>query len=86
LFPEQQRDAATVWIFRELLGKHFNIPVGYILSKKALAAAIRNPDHVAASLERELNQGRSAEKRVTRGFVEKFYHEAAKMAGKKGEE
>jgi len=33
---EKRLKAATVWIFRELLGEKLNCPVGYILSKSAL--------------------------------------------------
>ena len=68
--PAQRRAAAAVWVFRELLGKHFNCPVGYILSKRALAASIADPEGTVASLEQELNRGRSAEKDVNRACGE----------------
>ncbi len=76
LQPEQKRLAATVWIFRELLGEHFNSPVGYLLSKKAMKLLIQQPDRVVASLEQELNRHRRAEKRISRAFIEKLYNEA----------
>jgi ribonuclease D len=81
LGPAQRREAAAVWVFREMLGRHFDCPVGYILSKQAMAASIRDPGHVAASLEQELNRGRSMKKRVNRDFVEKYYHEALRISG-----
>jgi ribonuclease D len=80
--PAQRRAAATVWVFRELLGKHFNCPVGYILSKRALAASIADPEGTVPSLERELNRRRSAEKMLKTGFVEEFYREALRISEK----
>ena len=82
LRPAQRRAAAAVWVFRELLGKHFNCPVGYILSKRALAASIADPEHTVESLEQELNRGRSARKRVDRSLVEKIYREALRISKK----
>ena len=82
LRPAQRRAAAAVWVFRELLGKHFNCPVGYILSKHALAASIANPEHLVEALEQELNRGRSAAKSVDKGLVEKLFREALRISGK----
>jgi ribonuclease D len=76
----QRRAAAAVWVFRELVGRHFDCPVGYILSKHAMAACIRDPEHTAACLEQELNRGRSAKKKVNREFVEKLYQEALRIS------
>ena len=81
LRPAQRQAAAVVWVFRELIGKHFDCPVGYILSKHAMAACIRDPEHMVLSLERELNRGRSVEKKVNKSLVEKYYREALKIAG-----
>ncbi|MGB7568087.1 MAG: hypothetical protein WBM07_09515 [Chitinivibrionales bacterium] len=80
--PVQRRAAAAVWVFRELLGKHFNCPVGYILSKHALAASIADPEHIVDSLEQELNRGRSARKKVDKGLVEKLFREALRISEK----
>jgi ribonuclease D len=81
LRPPQQRAAAAVWVFRELLGRHFDCPVGYILSKHALAACIRDPEKIVSSLEQELNRGRSVKRRIEKGLVEKFYQEAFRISG-----
>jgi ribonuclease D len=81
LRPAQRRAAAAVWVFRELIGRHFDCPVGYILSKHAMAACIRDPERIVSSLEQELNRGRSAKKRVEGCFVEKYYREALKISG-----
>ena len=81
LRPPQQKAAAAVWVFRELIGKHFDCPVGYILSKQAMAACIRDPERTVSSLEQELNRGRSAKRRVEKGLVEKYYQEAFRISG-----
>ena len=81
LGPLQRRAAAVVWVFREMLGRHFDCPVGYILSKQAMAACIRDPGQMVSSLEQEFNRGRSMKKRVNRDFVEKYYREALRISG-----
>ena len=81
LGPERRRKAAIAWIFRELMGRHFDCPVGYILSKHALAAAIADHENMPASLEWELNRGRSTGKRVTKTLVEKYFNEALRISG-----
>jgi ribonuclease D len=81
LNPEKRGKAAVAWVFRELMGKHFDCPVGYILSKHALAAAIADHENMQASLERELNRGRSTGKRVTKTLVEKCFNEALRISG-----
>jgi ribonuclease D len=81
LRPAQRRAVAAVWVFRELIGRHFDCPVGYILSKQAMAAGIRDPEHTVLSLERELNRGRSVKNRVKKDLVEKYYREALRISG-----
>jgi hypothetical protein len=63
------------------MGRHFDCPVGYILSKHALAAAIADHENMPASLEWELNRGRSTGKRVTKTLVEKYFNEALRISG-----
>jgi len=70
--------ARLVWVFREFVGEHFDCPVGYILSTKALPALV---DHFSDPgpgtkmetlvdlLTGELNRGRRPEKRINRNFV-----------------
>jgi ribonuclease D len=81
LHTTQRKSAAAVWVFRELIGKHFDCPVGYILSKQAMAASIRNPEDTVSFLERELNRGRSSKKRVDLSLIEKYYQEALRISG-----
>ena len=82
LRPQQRRAAAAVWVFRELVGKHFNCPVGYVLSKQSMVAAIAGPLRIEQSLERELNHGRSSKKKVPSAFIEKYFREAMRISGK----
>jgi ribonuclease D len=82
LRPPQRRAAAAVWVFRELLGKHFNCPVGYIMSKQAMASCIADPERMEHSIERELNRNRSSKKQVPPAFIEKYFREAMKISGK----
>lgn len=81
LGPAQRRAAAAVWVFRELIGRHFDCPVGYLLSKRAMTNCIRDPARTVLLLEQELNSGRSPGKRVQKAFVEKIWQEAYRISG-----
>jgi len=76
LRPDKKRLAASVWIFRELLGERLNCPVGYILSKKAMAQIISTPEELLAALERELNRGRKEARRIRMQTIEDLYAQA----------
>ena len=81
LSQARRRAAAAVWVFRELIGRHFDCPVGYILSKQAMMACVRDPEHTLSSIEQELNRGRSVKKKLEKGFIEKYYREAYRISG-----
>jgi ribonuclease D len=81
LTPPQKHSAAVVWVFRELMGKHFDCSVGYILSKSAMVHCIQDPERMALALEQELNRGRSKEKWVSKSLVDKYYQEALRITG-----
>lgn len=77
--PGQKELARLLWIFRELVGEHFDCPVGYIISTKAFPDIIKDrPADVASRLVIELNKGRRAEKRIERAFVEAKLAQARK--------
>ncbi len=62
--------ARLIWIFRELVGEHFDTPVGYILSTKGLPRLLEGgPARLADRLEEELNRDRRPAKRVGGDFV-----------------
>ncbi len=81
-YPRLSKDkkelARLVWVFREFVGEHFDCPVGYILSTKALPTIIDNitdpgpkisMEALVDLLAGELNKGRRPEKRINRNFV-----------------
>lgn len=76
LRPAEKHTAACIWVFRELLGKHVNCPVGYILSKPAMSAILKKQTSLRDSLLQELNHDRSFEKHVKVSLVEKYLQEA----------
>jgi ribonuclease D len=71
--------AAIVWVIRELIGKHFDCPVGYVLSKSAMSAIIRSPDSIVISMERELNRQRSGPKKLKMKLIETFFQKAIRF-------
>lgn len=73
LRPDQKRLAAKVWIFREMLGRHFDCPVGYLLSKQSMARVIRDPENIVELLIREVNNSRRPEKRISGTLIRKLF-------------
>lgn len=70
LSPDKKELARLVWVFRELVGEHFDCPVGYLLSTKALPDLVADgPDPLAERLERALNRDRRPERRLGTDFV-----------------
>ncbi len=68
--------AGVIWVFRELIGKQFDRPVGYVLSKQSLASLLRDPDNLSETLHYELNRGRQAQNRIGIDLVESFLKKA----------
>jgi ribonuclease D len=82
LGPGEKDLARLVWIFRELVGEHFDCPVGYLISTKALPDIIYDgPDELASRLEEELNRSRRSGKRIGRDFVEEHLGMASRITG-----
>lgn len=59
LNPHRQKLAGVLWAFRELLGEHFDCPVGYLIPKTAMNEIIKDKDSMLEKLEKELNKNRS---------------------------
>ncbi|HCM24970.1 MAG: hypothetical protein A2Z99_02420 [Treponema sp. GWB1_62_6] len=77
LGPGQRELARLIWIFRELVGEHYDCPVGYIISTKVLPELLgSSPDGLAERLEDALNLGRRAEKRIGGAFVRETLEKA----------
>lgn len=74
-FKQKQR-AATIWIFRELLGERYNCPVGYMLSKKTMNMIVRGDQDQVAMLHTELNRYRSSAKTIDSDLVAHYYQKA----------
>ena len=75
---EKKRRAATIWIFRELLGEMLDCPVGYLLSKRSMVQAAHSDDDLAAALEMELNYGRKSHKRLRMGLISDLLEKASR--------
>ena len=77
LNPQKKQLAASVWIFRELLGESLNCPVGYLISKKVMSHIINNSaDDVLKALISELNRGRRAERRIAPSVIVSLFNKA----------
>ncbi len=59
LRPDKQKLAGILWAFREMLGEHFDCPVGYLIPKAAMNDIIKDKDKMLEKLEKELNRNRS---------------------------
>jgi ribonuclease D len=80
LNKEKRKLGKTVWIFRELLGEHFNCPSGYIFSRKSMNDIINEKESILIKLEDELNRNRGDKKKIDMAFIKKFYKEAERKA------
>jgi ribonuclease D len=80
LSKEKRKLGKTVWIFRELLGEHFNCPTGYIFSTKSMNDIINEKESILIKLEDELNRNRGDKKKIDMAFIKKFYKEAERRA------
>lgn len=80
--PDKKRLAANVWVFRELLGKYYDLPVGFLLSKQSMVKVIKEPENLLFSLESELNRNRKNGKKIEPGLIEKYYKRAVEINSK----
>lgn len=82
LKPDKKRLAANVWVFRELLGKYYDLPVGFLLSKQSMVKVIKEPENLLFSLESELNRNRKNGKKIEPGLIDKYYNRAVEINSK----
>lgn len=80
LSKEKKELGKTVWIFRELLGEHYNCPSGYIFSRKSMNDIINNREGILAGLENELNRNRGNKKKLDTDLIKKIYLKASEKA------
>jgi ribonuclease D len=72
MLPAEKDRARFIWIFRELLGEHFDKPVGYLLPRSALLTVLKSSLLLPDALEAELNRHRKKNK-IDRQLVERLY-------------
>jgi len=58
LSSEKKELSRVLWIFREMLGEHYNCPVSYLLTKKAMADIVSHGGDILLNLTDELNTNR----------------------------
>jgi ribonuclease D len=79
LGPEAKERARLLWTFRELVGEHFDCPVGYILATKVLPSLAAEGAELSTRIEEELNRHRREGKRLGRSFIEEYLGKARAM-------
>ncbi len=77
LNSEKKRLAASIWIFRELLGEKLNCPVGYLLSKKSMTQILHSEADLHHALECELNRGRRDSRKIRQETIRILMAQAA---------
>lgn len=58
LSTEKKELSRVLWIFREMLGEHYNCPVSYLLTKKSMADIVSQGGDILVHLCEELNMNR----------------------------
>ncbi len=71
---EKQELAALLWAFREMLGEHYDCPVGYLIPKSAMNDIIRDNKMMLEMLQKELNRNRN--RRIDPQLVSNLYRKA----------
>lgn len=71
---DRQKLAGILWAFREMLGEHYDCPVGYLIPKAAMNEIIKDKDHMLEKLEKELNRSRRTS--IDQELLTKLYRKA----------
>ncbi len=74
LSPEKKDLSRVLWIFREMLGEHYNCPVSYLLTKKSMADIVAHGGDILVHLTDELNMNRR--KKIDTDLVIKLFDRA----------
>jgi len=74
LSPEKKELSRLLWIFREMLGEHYNCPVSYLLTKKSMADIVAQGGDILVHLTDELNTNRR--KKIDTDLVIKLFDRA----------
>ncbi len=71
---EKKEMAALLWAFREMLGEHYDCPVGYLIPKSAMNDIIRDKKLMLEMLQKELKGNRN--RRIDGELVSNLYKKA----------
>jgi ribonuclease D len=74
LSSEKKELSRELWIFREMLGQHYNCPVSYLLTKKSMAEIVSRGGDMLVQLIEELNMSRR--KKIDPDLVVKLFDKA----------
>ncbi len=74
LSSEKKELSRVLWIFREMLGEHYNCPVSYLLTKQAMADIVSAGGDVLVHLCDELNSNRR--RKIDPELVVKYFERA----------
>lgn len=74
LSAEKKELSRLLWIFREMLGEHYNCPVSYLLTKKAMSEIVMDGGDILVHLCDELNMNRR--KKIDPELVLKYFDKA----------
>lgn len=74
LSSEKKELSRELWIFREMLGQHYNCPVSYLLTKKSMAEIVSRGGDILVRLIEELNMSRR--KKIDPDLVVKLFDKA----------
>lgn len=80
LCAEKKELCRVLWIFREMLGEHYNCPVSYLLTKKGMSDIVTGGGDILVHLCEELNMNRR--KKIDPELVLKYYEKAVEYSGK----
>lgn len=78
---EKKELAALLWAFREMLGEHYDCPVGYLIPKSAMNDIIRDKKLMLEMLQKELKGNRN--RRIDPELVSNLYKKAVERCGGK---
>ena len=74
LSSEKKELSRELWIFREMLGQHYNCPVSYLLTKKSMAEIVSRGGDMLVQLIEELNMSRR--KKIDPDLIVKLFDKA----------
>ncbi len=78
---EKKEISRILWIFREMIGEHYNCPVSYLLTKKAMFDIVTGEEDILVNLCDELNRNRK--RKIDEDLIIRYYEKAKAYSRKK---